>query len=349
MKTTELAKIRKKSEDKRTYEEKRALEIVRELYPHFPKDALIVQAKFDFKSKILYLTDDLSEMVYRTTSDILLRYDEDDVDEILYEETFRVDEFYCDFDEKEYETLKTLLNIFPNMREIVVYHPYMKEAKSLCDGKYFTSDFDEFAYYELSEKDAFIYFLINRKQISDLSALKVDGWKIGFGSPKIKISSIGEDYMDEIRNALGGGNYLRFFNFNPKDSHAYVSTVWYNPDKCFLWLKNHTREYKIIGVEDTSLKTIKAIKSFYPSVKKVCAIIPIDEIEYPAQKEDIENMKWEEIDKWPNGNPIYECEVSFIVALDTLDEVKLHTSPDSEFPWLIEETVIDGVKFSDGN
>ena len=37
MKTTELAKIRKKSEDKRTYEEKRALEIVKELYQELAK------------------------------------------------------------------------------------------------------------------------------------------------------------------------------------------------------------------------------------------------------------------------------------------------------------------------
>lgn len=306
-------------------------------------NGILVQAKFNFEAKCICITADMDCMAYIPRDDYRRIVNEDLVDDLMSNDCFisKYDEFEFD----DFETLKTLKFIFPTVSRITVYHPNMDAVEGYMAGKSFEIE-SEYEEITLNEYDAFFYFLVDTKSLTIGNIDDSFGWIIVNGTPIVPIRNRGQEFKEELQESLGG-KYLRFFNFNPSRREAYISEIWLDEDKMFLNLLMKTEERIYLNTKDTKYQTVKAIKSFYPNVDKVCALITPFGPDEPASKEDVENLKWKKLEEYDAGPYFYECEPTYVVALKTEEEAHLHAEPGEieSFPWTIPETEIDGFTF----
>ena len=306
-------------------------------------NGILVQVKLDFETKCICITTDIDCMAYISRDDYRRIVNGDLVDDLMSNDRFisKYDEFEFD----DFGTLKTIKSIFPAVSHITVYHPNMDAVEGCMAGKSFEIE-TEYEEITLGEYDAFFYFLVNPENLTIGNIDDSFEWAILNGTPIVPIRNRGQEFKGELQETLGG-KYLRFFNFNPSQKEAYISEIWFDEDKQFLRLLMETAERIYLNAKESKYQTVKAIKSFYPNVDKVCVLISPFGPEEPASEEDIENLKWKKLEEYDGAPQLYECEVTYVVALKTEEEAHLHAEPNSieYLPWIITETAIDGFTF----
>ena len=334
-----------------TAKAKREIQIKRDFGVSIHDGSILIQLKFDYKTKMLHMVQDIDSMVYMTDEDYSRMIDCYVIEDYKAQDTFYsvigLDDHICNL----YETLSIIRDMFPDAETVTVYHPNMESIEENTEGNKIRTQFPAiFFHEEINVYEAFYYVIVKPNDTVRVDTVETTGWKISNEPVYTPVKNYGKEFREYLQEMLGG-KYIKFFFFIPSERQAFVSEIWMNEDKQYARLQSETEEMIFLDTEDSPYQTVRAIKSFYPNVDKVCAILSLHGPEVPADDDDIEYFNWKVLERKENSIPFRECEAMYAVALKTPEEAHLHAEPGSiiYLPWIVKDTKIDDFWFHNGN
>lgn len=299
---------------------------------------------------MLHMVQDIDSMVYMTDKDYSRMIDCYVIEDYKCQNTFYgvidLGNHICNL----HETLSIIRDMFPDAETVTVYHPNMESIEDGTEGNKIRTQFTEiFFHEEINEYEAFYYVIVKPNDTVRVDTVETTGWIISNEPVNAPVKNYGKEFREYLQEMLGG-KYIKFFNFIPSERQAFVSEIWMNEDKQYARLQSETEEMILLDTENTPYQTVRAIKSFYPNVDKVCAILSLHGPDIPAEDDDIEEFDWKTLER-KKSIQFYECEAMYAVALKTQEEAHLHAEPGSieYLPWIVKDTKIDDFWFHNGN
>lgn len=334
-----------------TAKAKREIQIKRDFGVSIHDGSILIQLKFDYKTRLLHMVQDIDSMVYMTDEDYSRMIDSYVIEDYKAQDTFysviALDDHTCNL----YETLSIIRDMFPDAETVTVYHPNMESIEENTEGNKIRTQFPAiFFHEEINEYEAFYYVIIKPNDTVRVDTVETTGWNISNEPVYTPMKNYGKEFREYLQEMLGG-KYIKFFSFIPSERQAFVSEIWMNEDKQYARLQSETEEMIFLDTEDSPYQTVRAIKSFYPNADKVCAILSLHGPDVPADDDDIEEFDWKVLERKENSIPFRECEAMYAVALKTSEEAHLHAEPGSVegLPWIVKDTKIDDFWFHNGN
>lgn len=323
----------------------------------WPKDYALIEAKFDFDNKTVYLWDKIEDMqihryVYNTDED----------------ERYKTDAFIStgtDITKKSSEknpAYKFIRDTFPSLkmrdnkafpkRKVILYAPSIetieanrkeykkyKGRKKIFWGVHIFQNALEYkpSYFGHSagfyDYEPYLYFYITHEEnhLKELNKQEVNGFKVLYQKPPYaEENSFGLIEKRKIEKKLGG-------------DCSYFSVDLYSKEIEFVMEPFLAKHYNMLGMEGepyfyfnphkSDWTIARYFRELFPDVKKICAVyVPLTN--WYTSSEELSKYHIKEIGKNKEGEPIYETDCYFFFPTpEDYDEIMC------DFP---EE--IDGLK-----
>lgn len=305
----------------------------------WPKDYALIEAKFDFDNKTVYLWDKIEDMQIHRYA-----YDTDE-DERYYADAFI--STGTDISKKSSEknpAYKFIRDTFPSLkmkddkafpkRKVILYAPSIesieanrkeykkyKGRKKIFWGVHIFQNGLEYkpSYFGHSvgfyDYEPYLYFYITHEEnhLKELNSQEVNGFKVLYQKPPYEEeNSFGLIAKKKIEKKLGGDCTYCSFNFDEKTMEIVV-----NP-----YLKRH---FHMLGLPDekifyfnpkkSNLTTAKYLAKLFPNVNKVCAVYSPYELINEYNAETMEKYNIGKLGETKDGEPIYESNCFFFFVI----------------------------------